>query len=285
MRRVEAEQPRLDLLDGKPAHRAGEPGRKYCSFRGFRVLGIDNPVRQRQRGLETVGQPGGDPVAHHHPVHHRLDLVLDLAVQRRHLADLVQRAVHLYPGEPAPLQLAQFLAVFALAVAHHRRQQQQPRALRHRHHPVHHLADRLRLDRQARRRRVRHPRPRPQQAHIILDLRHRADGGARVLAGGLLLDGDRRRQPVDRVDIRLSHQFQKLAGIGRQAFDIPPLPLGIDRVERQRGFARPRQPRQHRQLVARDLHVDVLEVMLPGATHDNGVMRADLTHRSGSGHS
>ena len=67
------------------------------------VLGVDHAVGQRERGLEAVGQPLADAFAHHQPVHHRLDLVLDLAVERRHLADLVERAVHLHAGEAPAL--------------------------------------------------------------------------------------------------------------------------------------------------------------------------------------
>jgi hypothetical protein len=32
--------------------------------------------------------------------------------------------------------------------------------------------------------------PRPQQTQIVVDLRHRAHGGAGVFGGGLLVDGD-----------------------------------------------------------------------------------------------
>ena len=279
VRRVEAEQPGFDLLDREAAHGAGEARGKHGSFRAVGVFRVDDAVRQRQCRFEAVGQPWGDAVAHHHAVHHRLDLVLGLAVQRRHLADLIQRAVHLHPGEAAALQFAQFLAVFALAVPHHRREQQQARAFRHRHHPVDHLADRLRLDRQPGCGRIGHAGTRPEQTHVVVDFRHRADGGTRVLAGGLLLDGNRRRQSLDRIDIRLSHQFQELPGVGRQALDVAALPLGIDRVERQRGFARTGQSGDHGQLIAWDLHVDVLQVMLARTTHDDGAVRPRVARR------
>ena len=85
------------------------------------------------------------------------------------------------------------------------------------------------------------------------------------LRGGLLLDGDGRRQALDVIDIGLLHQLQELARIGRQRFDIAALALGIDRVEGERGFARARQAGQHRQRVARNLDVDILEIVLARA--------------------
>jgi hypothetical protein len=74
--------------------------------------------------------------------------------------------------------------------------------------------------------------------------------------------GDR---PVDLVDVGLLHQLQELARIGRQRLDIAALALGVDGVEGQRGFARARQPGEHHQLVARDVDVDVLEIVLARA--------------------
>ena len=65
-------------------------------------------------------------------------------------------------------------------------------------------ADGLALDRQAGGGRVGDADPRPEQAHVVVDLGDRAHGRARVLRGGLLLDGDRRREPVDLVDVGLA---------------------------------------------------------------------------------
>src|SRR5690606_10090590 len=85
----------------------------------------------------------------------------------------------------------------------------------------------------------------------------------------LLLDGDGRGETLDTLDIGLLHHLEELAGIGRKALDIAALALGIDGVKGERGLARSRQARHHDQLVARQPHVDGLEVMLLAATHDD----------------
>ena len=100
---------------------------------------------------------------------------------------------------------------------------------------------------------------------IVVDLGHRADGRARILRGRLLLDGDRRRQAFDQIDIGLLHQLEELARIGREALDIAALAFGIDRVEGERRFAGAREPGDHHQAVARHIDVDVLEIVLAGA--------------------
>ena len=239
--------------------------------RPIRKLRNRNPVRQLQRRLEAVGEPGGDVLPDDDAVHHHVDVVLVFLVELGRLADLIELAVDLDALEALLLQLGQLLAVLALAPAHDRGQQIEPRPLRQRQHAVHHLRDRLALDRQTGGRRVGHADAREQQAQVVVDLRDRADGGAGVLGGGLLLDGDGRRQPVDMVDIGLLHHLQELARVGRQALDVAPLPLGIDGVEGERGLARARQPREHDQRVARDLEVDVLQVVLARAADMDGL--------------
>ena len=82
-----------------------------------------------------------------------------------------------------------------------------------------------------------------QQAQVVVDLGDRADGGARIVAGGLLLDGDRRRQALDQVDVGLVHQLQELARVGRQRLHVATLALGVERVEGERGLARAGQAR------------------------------------------
>ena len=116
--------------------------------------------------------------------------------------------------------------------------------------------------------------PRIEQAQVVVDLGDRADGGARVVRGRLLLDRDRRREALDHVDIGLVHQLQELPGIRRQALDVAALALGIERIERQARLARARQAGDHDEAIPRDVEIDVLQVVGARAAHpDHG--RAD----------
>ena len=67
------------------------------------------------------------------------------------------------------------------------------------------------------------------------------------------------------IHIRLFHHIEKLPRIGRQAFHIAALPFGIDRIKRQRGFSRTGQAGDHHQFISRDIHIDILQVMLARA--------------------
>ena len=89
-----------------------------------------------------------------------------------------------------------------------------------------------------------------------------------------MLDGDGGGEAVDLVDVRLLHHLQELPRIGRQALDVAALALGVDGIEGERGFARAGQPGEHHELVARDIEVDILEVVLAGAADRDHAMIA-----------
>ena len=149
------------------------------------------------------------------------------------------------------------------------REDHELRALLERHDLVDDLLGRLRGDRPAAVVAVRLADPRPQQAQVVVDLGDRADRRARVARRRLLVDRDRRRQALDRVDVRLVHLPEELARVGAQRLDVAALALGVDRVERERALARARQARDDHQRVARQRDRDVLEIVLAGAGDDD----------------
>ncbi len=246
-------------------------------LRRIRELDDGDAIRQLKRRLEAVREPRSNIGPHHDAIHHHIDVVLDLLVERGHVGDLVELAVHLHALEAALLQIGELLAVFALAATDHRREQIKPRAFGQRQHAVHHLAHGLALDRQPGRWRIGHADARPQEPHIIVNLGDGAHRGARVPARRLLLDGDGRRKPVDQVHIGLLHHLQKLPRIGRKALDIAALALGIDRVEGEARLARARQPCDDHELLARNVERNVLEIVLARAAHRDVCLCQNLT--------
>ena len=194
---------------------------------------------------------------------------LYLLVERGGFLDVVEFAVDADAGEAGLLPLGELLAILALAAADDGGEEVVAAAFGQGHDAVDHLADLLRLDRQAGGGGIRHADARPQQAHVIVDFGDRGDGRARVAAGGLLLDRDGGREAVDMLDIGLLHHLEELARIGRQRLDVAALALGIDGVEGEARLARARQAGDDRQALARDVDVDPLEVVLAGAADGN----------------
>ena len=97
---------------------------------------------------------------------------------------------------------------------------------------------------------------------MIIELRHRADGGSRGPDGVGLVDGDRRRYALDLVDSRLVHAIEKLACVGRKGFDVAALTLGVQGIKHQTGFARAAGAGHDRQFAGADIQIKVLEIVL-----------------------
>ena len=170
-------------------------------------------------------------------------------------------AVDARAHEALRAQLLEHLHVLALALAHHRRQQHEraPSGSARTWSTI--WLTVCASSGHAVVRAARRADAREQQAQVVVDLGDRADGGARVVRGRLLLDRDRRRQALDVVDVRLLHHRQELARVGRQRLDVAALALGVDGVEGERGLAGAGQAGDDDQLVARQVEVDVLEVV------------------------
>ncbi|EFC52357.1 hypothetical protein NEISUBOT_04103 [Neisseria subflava NJ9703] len=111
-----------------------------------------------------------------------------------------------------------------------------------------------------------------QKTQVIVDFRNRADGGARVVAGGFLLDGNRGRQAFDQIDIGFVHHLQKLTGIGGKALNITALAFGIQSIKCQRRFAAAGQSCYHHELVARNVQIDIFQIMRACAADADGVI-------------
>ena len=229
-------------------------------------------IGQAQRGLDRLGEAlllvALDLEAVDHDVDRVLLLLLELG---RLVGEHVGLAVDDRAAEALGLQLAEQLAVLALAAADDRREHLEPGALLASHDAVDDLLRRLARDRLATHRAVWSSGAGVEQAEVVVDLGDRADGRARIARCGLLVDRDGRRQTFDEVDVRLVHLAEELAGVRRQRLDVAALALGEDRVERQRRLAGPGEPREHDQRVPREVERDVLEIVLACAADDEAV--------------
>ena len=79
--------------------------------------------------------------------------------------------------------------------------------------------------------------PGVQQLEMVIELGHGANGGPGCAHWVRLIDRDSGGNPLDPVGLGFVHPVQKLASIRRKGFDISPLALGVNRVERQGRFS------------------------------------------------
>ena len=105
-----------------------------------------------------------------------------------------------------------------------------------------------------------------EEFQVIVNLRERADGGAGGADVVFLLDGDGWRDAFDGIDERLVHAVEKLPDVRGKSFHVAALPLGVERVEGERGFPGAGRAGDNREFPERDIEIEALEVMLAATT-------------------
>ena len=274
VRGVERKRPRLEFLDVDPVP-VGARDVLGKTLQPVLVIVVKpdriddhHAIGQAQRRLHRIGQALLLRRLDLQAVHHDVDVVLDLLLQRRRIRQAVHLAVDDDARIPLGGQLGEEIDELALAGAHHRSQHLEFGALRHLQHLIDDLLRGLRRNDLAAGRAMRRTGAGEEETQVVVHLGDGADRRPRVPVGRLLVDGHRRRQALDQLDLGFFHLPQEHAGIGAQRLDVTALPLREDRVERQRRLARPRQTGEHHHLVAGEVDVDALEIVLPGTTDD-----------------
>ncbi|MND44270.1 hypothetical protein D3C80_351020 [compost metagenome] len=192
---VEGEDARLQLRHGVAALGAGEVGGEdQGSDTLLLVHGShqDYAAGEGQCRLEGFGEAQCQVIAHLEAVHHHFDGVLLVQLQRGRIGEIAHLPIDASTNVALSRQVLQQLGVLPLAIAHHGRQQHQLGAFGLGQHLIHHLADGLGGERDGVGRTARLADSGKQQTQVVVDLGDGADGRARVVGGGLLLDGDGR---------------------------------------------------------------------------------------------
>ena len=110
----------------------------------------------------------------------------------------------------------------------------------------------------------------PEQFEVIVDLGNGTHRGTAASGRHPLLDRNGGGEVVDPIHIGLLHSPRKLTDIGAQALDIPPLTLGIQRIEGEGTLAGSAQAGHNGHLSEGQVHIHVLEVVYPGAPNADG---------------
>ena len=105
-------------------------------------------------------------------------------------------------------------------------------------------------------------RTREQKLQVVVQLRHRAHGGAAGAHGIGLVNSNGGRHALHLVDRWLVHAVEKLARVGAEGLHVAALAFGVQGVKHQAGFARATGAGDHGELAGADVQVQVLEVVL-----------------------
>ena len=193
-------------------------------------------------------------------------------VEFRRLVQLDHRAVDSRPHEAAGLQLLDEFRVLALALRYGGREQHHGGPLRMLKHGVHHLAHRLRGEVDVVIGAARRAGARIQEPQVVVHLGDRTHRRARDCARST---SARWKWPATGPRWCRGPASPSSTGIGARRSTAIPRSAAVLRhrcVEGQRGLAGPGKAGQHDQPIARQVEIDILQIVGPG-TPD-----ADILH-------
>ena len=122
---------------------------------------------------------------------------------------------------------------------------------------------------------------RKEHPQIIIDFSRGRDGRSGIRARTTLLDRDRRRKALDKINIRLLHLIEKLPRVCRETFHIAALAFSIERIKSERRFPGATQSGNDNQFLPGNLQVEVLQIVLACTTDlDNLRRHSDVESRT-----
>ena len=215
--------------------------------------------------FQRVGETAADIAFHHKAVNDHLNGMLFIFIKRGNFIQRIKVTVDAHADVAALSCLVEHLFVHTLLARNHRRKEHKLRALGQLKYLIEdgirrHLADLFSANGT-----VRNTDARVEQSQVIVDLRYRSDRGTGIFRGRFLINGDRGRETVDEVHVGLIELSQKLSRVRRKGFHETPMAFRVKCIERKRGFTRARKSRENNQFVARNIDVDVFQVMHPCA--------------------
>lgn len=236
MRTVEREHAGRKLLEAHSTVYAGKMLREGQRIAVHHIDVDDSPSRL-QRSFHRLKESGFYAPLHGQSVHDYLDIVFNILVQGHLLFDIVDFAIHPYPGITLPPHLIEQVLILPFSSPDHRSQNLKPGSVRESEDLIHDLFHALPGNGLATDVAVRFAYPGVKETEVVVDLGHSAHGGTRIFGGPFLIDGYGWREATYVIHIRLFHLAQKLTGIGGEGLHVSPLTFGIDGIESQGGLA------------------------------------------------
>ena len=88
-----------------------------------------------------------------------------------------------------------------------------------------------------------------------------------------MFNRNRRGKPFDEIDVRFFHLIEELPRVSGEAFHVAPLAFGIERIEGERRFSGTAQAGNDHQLLPRQFHVEILQIVLARTTDLDNLRR------------
>ena len=174
------------------------------------------------------------------------------------LCEIIHISVNTDSGKAALACVGKYLLVHTLLPTNNRRKHHKPCALGEHQDTINDLVEGLLADFLATDGTMGHANTGIEQTKVIVYFGYCTNGGTWVLGGGLLVDGNGRRETLDKVNVGLIHLTDKHSRIGGKALNEASVTLGIEGVKGQGGLSATRKTGQNNQLVTRNCYRNIL---------------------------
>ena len=185
---------------------------KHCdwTFKGtlsnfMDVLNNDQTAGMRTGGFNGICQTAAQTLFQHKTVNHQFNAVFFILFTGDLFRQIIEDSIHPHAGKAALAGILKDLLMLALFAANDGGEDDKSRTFTQSFHTIHDLIDGLPGNLPAALGTMGNTHPRPQKTQIIVNFRHRSNGGTGILGRGLLVDGNGRGEAVDAVYIRLVH--------------------------------------------------------------------------------
>ena len=169
------------------------------------ALNFDESFGELERGLDRIVEAAAIFRAYYQPIDDDRDRVVHPPIQLRRVRDLDQISIDDRAHESLLARGVEQLAKLSFAAAYERREDLDLAALGPGENRIRDLSGALTLDGAAAIGAMRGSSASVEKSQVVVDLGDRPNGRSRVVSGALLLDRNRGRKTLDRVDIRLLH--------------------------------------------------------------------------------
>ena len=279
MFRVEGKQAGVEFRKARAAIRTGAFGGKHAR-RIRSATDVHHAAAVLQGRVQRLTQLGLAGDADIERGNRQFDIVLDESVEPRPFRRGQQAAVDPQMGKALAARPFCQGRIQALARHDERRHESDVPAAILLEQACGDGVRRLRFDASFADRAVLHAQLHIEQAQEVVDLGERGHGALVSAAAGALLDGHGGRDAEDRVHIRPRCRLHELPGVGVERLQVASLTFRKQDVERQGALAAARNAGDHGELIEPEVHVEVLEIVLPRAANlDAALCRRRAAHR------
>ena len=114
---------------------------------------------------------------------------------------------------------------------------------------------------------VRYANTRKKKTQIIINFSYRCNRRAWIARSRFLVNRNSRREASNHIDVWLIHHTEKHTSVARKRLDITALTFSINRIKSKTRFTGTRKTSNNNKFVARNIYVDVLQVIRARTTN------------------